>query len=364
MTKPEARIPLGVLGATGSVGQRMVRLLAGHPWFRIAYLAASERSAGRAYREAVRWVQDGPIPREVADLEVRPTLEGGSLPASADEAPIVLSALDPVVAGRAESAYAARGLLVVSNARNHRMDPDVPLLIPEVNPGHLELLDRQSTAPGGLVTNPNCSSIGLALSLKPLHDAFGVREVHVVTLQAVSGAGVPGISSMEILDNVVPFISGEEEKLERECLKVLGVLGDDGLDPAEVAVSAQCNRVPVVDGHLECVSVGFERTPEPEEAARALAGFRGRSQALGLPSAPRRPIHVLEGEADPQPRLHRGLERGMAISVGRIRPCPLLGLRYVVLSHNTVRGAAGGALLAAELATAHGRVPGFEPRRP
>lgn len=361
--KPKARIPVGILGATGTVGQRMVRLLEGHPWLRVAYVAASDRSAGRPYREAVRWLQDAPIPEDVANLEVMPTLESGAPPGTADEAPLVLSALDASVAGEAESAYSARGLLVVSNARNHRMDPDVPLLIPEVNPGHLDLLDRQPTAPGGIVTNPNCSSIGLALSLKPLHDAFGVRQVHVVTLQAVSGAGIPGVSSMEVLDNVIPFISGEEEKVERECRKVLGVLGDGGVRAADITVSAQCNRVPVLDGHLECVSVGFERTPEPDEAARVLAEFRGRSQALALPSAPRRPIHVLEGEADPQPRLHRGIEKGMSVSVGRLRACPLLGLRYVVLSHNTVRGAAGGALLAAELATAHGRVPGFDARR-
>jgi aspartate-semialdehyde dehydrogenase len=345
------RIPVGVLGATGSVGQRMVRLLDGHPWFRIAYLTASERSSGRRYSEAVRWVQDGPIPQAVAEMEVRAT-------EATDEAPLVLSALDSSVAGEAETAFAEAGCLVVSNARNHRMDPQVPLVIPEVNPDHLGLLDGQATAPGGIVTNPNCSTIGLVMSLKPLHDAFGVRAVHVVTLQAVSGAGVPGVSSMEILDNVIPYIAGEEEKLEKETLKLLGSLSAGRVNEAEITVAAQCNRVPVVDGHLECVSVELEKETSPQEAARVLSGFRARPQALGLPSAPRRPVVVLNGEADPQPRLHREVEGGMGVAVGRLRRCPLMTLRYVLLSHNTLRGAAGGSLLVAELVAVEGRIPG------
>lgn len=347
---PIQPIAVGVLGATGSVGQRFVRLLDRHPWFRVAYLTASDRSSGRPYRDAVRWVQDGPIPGNVAELEVRDT-------EPTDEAPLVLSALDPSVAGEVESAFARTGSLVVSNARNHRMDPDVPLIVPEVNPDHLDLLDQQPTAPGGIVTNPNCSTIGLALSLKPLHDAFGVRAVHVVTLQAISGAGVPGVPSLEILDNVIPFIAGEEEKLESETRKVLGRIAAEGVDPAAITLSAHCTRVPVVDGHLECVSVELEDAPSPEEAARVMAGFRGRPQGLGLPSAPRRPLVVHSNPSYPQPRLHRDLEGGMAISLGRLRPCPLLTLRYVLLSHNTLRGAAGGALLVAELAAALGRIP-------
>lgn len=352
MNGTDQRIPVGVLGATGSVGQRMVRLLDGHPWFRVAFLGASSRSAGRPYREAVNWVQDGPIPGEMAEMEVREVEPG-------IEAPLVLSALDASVAGEVERRFADAGALVVSNARNHRMDPDVPLLIPEVNGDHLALLDSQSG--GGIVTNPNCSTIGLALSLKPLHDAFGVHSVHVVTLQAVSGGGIPGVASMEILDNVVPYIGGEEEKLELETGKILGTLSSGTVAPARIQISAQCNRVPVIDGHLECVSVGFSRDASPEEAARVLSEFQGATQGLNLPSAPRRPIHVLTGAADPQPRLHRDLDRGMAVSVGRIRPCPLLSLRYVLLSHNTIRGAAGGALLGAELVVARGRLAGYDP---
>jgi aspartate-semialdehyde dehydrogenase len=334
------------------VGPRMVRLLDGHPWFRVAFLGASSRSAGRPYREAVNWVQDGPIPAEIAEMEVREVEPG-------PEAPLVLSALDSSVAGEVERRFADAGALVVSNARNHRMDPDVPLLIPEVNDDHLALLDVQSG--GGIVTNPNCSTIGLALSLKPLHDAFGIRSVNVVTLQAVSGGGIPGVASMEILDNVVPYIPGEEEKLERETGKILGTLSAGSVAPAPIQISAQCNRVPVIDGHLECVSVGLAKDASPEEAARVMAGFRGATQELNLPSAPRRPIHVLTGEADPQPRLHRDLDRGMAVSVGRIRRCALLSLRFVLLSHNTIRGAAGGAILGAELVVARGRLKGYVP---
>jgi aspartate-semialdehyde dehydrogenase len=374
----DGRIPVGVLGATGSVGQRMIRLLEHHPWFRIGFLAASERSAGLTYREAVRWVQDGPIPEEAAGMTVHAAgdgppagygaLAGGGAPSGgASSQPhsagrpvgLVLSALDASVAGEVEQAFADAGTLVVSNARNHRMRPDVPLIVPEVNPGHLALLERQPTAPGGIVTNPNCSTIGLVLALHPLDLAFGVRSVNVVTMQAVSGAGVPGVSSMEILDNVIPYIGGEEEKLERETCKILGRLGAQGIEAAGVTVSAQCNRVPVVDGHLLCVSVGLEREATPDEVAAAMAEYRGRPQELDLPSAPRRPLHVLTGQADPQPRLHRNLDRGMAVAVGRGRPLPLLPLRPFMLSPNTLRGAAGGALLAAELAVAEGRVPGF-----
>ncbi len=347
------RIPVAVLGATGVVGQRFLSLLEGHPWFRVSELAASERSAGKPYREAVRWLQSTPIPEEVQGLPVKRV--GDDLDAS-----LVFSALSSDVAGPAEEELAGRGHLVVSNAKNHRMDPRVPLLIPEVNPEHLELLDRQPWGSGGIVTNPNCSTIGIALALKPLHDAFGVGALHVVTLQAVSGAGVPGVSSMEMVDNVIPFISGEEEKIEHETGKILGVLQAEGVTAAQLRVSAQCNRVPVLDGHLASVSVQLEATRGPSEAEvmEALSGFRGRPQELELPTAPRSPIVVLDGEADPQPRRHRDLGGGMSVSVGRLRPCPILGWRFVLLSHNTVRGAAGGAILCAELAAAEGRVPG------
>lgn len=342
----------------------MLLLLARHPWFRVAYLTASDRSAGRTYQDAVDWVQETPIPRKMAEMRVErtPTPSAPGLAESlAGRAPLALSALDASVAGGAEAELASAGVMVVSNARSHRMDPTVPLLIPEVNPEHLALLDWQKWAPGGIITNPNCSTIGLALTLKPLDDAFGLRRVTVVTLQALSGAGLPGVPAMQIVDNVIPHIAGEEEKLERETLKILGRLDGKGIAPADLAVSAQCTRVPVLDGHLCCVSVGLERNAGPEEAAEVLASFRGADGVGDLPSAPARPIHVLEEEDAPQPRLHRNREGGMAVSVGRVRPCPVLGLRYVLLSHNTVRGAAGGAILAAELALARERLP---PRSP
>lgn len=346
---PGGRIPVAVLGATGAVGQRFVNLLAGHPWFRLDVLAASERSVGRPYREAVHWVQESPIPAEVADRVVQgcePPLEG---------IPLVFSALDSKVAGPVEGAFAREGHLVVSNARNHRMESSVPLLVPEVNAEHLKLLDHQATA-GGILTNPNCSTIGLTLALAPLDVAFGLRSVHTTTLQAVSGAGLPGISALEVVDNVVPHIGGEEEKMEEESRKILGTATEAGagVEPRDLRVGAQCTRVPVVDGHTQCVSVELEASAEPRAVVEALRTFRGPPQRLGLPTAPRFPIHVMEDPDHPQPRLHRDLEGGMAVAVGRIRPCPILDLRFVTVSHNTVRGAAGGALLVGELAVARG----------
>ncbi len=350
----EERIPVGVLGATGSVGQRFIRLLADHPWFRVAAVTASERSAGRSYGEAVRWAQDDPIPDEVAVLTVLPTEVG-------PDVPLVFSALDASVAGPVETDFASSGVMVVTNARNHRMDPDVPLLVPEVNAAHLDLLREQSFPEGGgIIANPNCSTIGLVIPLQALHRAFGVQRVNVVTLQAISGAGIPGISSMEIMDNVVPFIGGEEEKLEQETRKILGELNGSGIQEAKVEVSAQCTRVPVRDGHLEMVSLALEGSPGPAQVREALSAFRGEPQDLELPLAPRSAIHVLEEDDHPQPRLHRDLEGGMAVSVGRVRDCSLLGIKMAVLSHNTVRGAAGGAILCAELAVAQDRVPGLQ----
>jgi aspartate-semialdehyde dehydrogenase len=347
------RIPVAVLGATGSVGQRFVQLLVRHPWFRVAAVTASERSEGKPYGEAARWVQEDPLPPEIAKLSVLPTTPG-------PEVAIAFSALDSSVAGPAETAFAEAGVMVVSNSKNHRMDKDVPLLVPEVNPEHLALLDVQAFPEGGgIVTNPNCSTIGLVIPLRALHAEFGVNQVNVVTLQALSGAGLPGVASMEILDNVVPYISGEEEKLETETRKILGTLNGAGIRDAEITVSAQCTRVPVLDGHLEMVSIGLDRKASPEEVGEALAAFRGAPQELELPSAPSQPIHVLLAKDHPQPRLHRDLEGGMAVSVGRIRPCPLLDIRLALLSHNTIRGAAGGALLCAELGAAQGKFPGI-----
>jgi aspartate-semialdehyde dehydrogenase len=356
--KGDARIPVGILGATGVVGQRLVRLLEDHPWFRLATVTASDRSAGMPYWEAVRWVQNRPIPEEAATLKVRPTEPMAGIP-------LVFSALDSSVAGSVEERFAGAGILVVSNARNHRMHPLVPLLVPEVNPGHLDLMDAQDHPEGGgIITNPNCSTIGLTLVLGPLHAAFGVEAVSVVTLQALSGAGLPGHSALEMQDNVVPFIHGEEGKLEEETLKILGVRGESGVTPAEFPVSAQCTRVSVSDGHMALISLKLSERISPERVANRLASFRALPQELGLPYAPRRPVHVLTDPRHPQPRLHRDLEQGMAVSVGRIRPCPIHDLRMVILSHNTVRGAAGGALLCGELAVAEEKIPGVRPPVP
>jgi aspartate-semialdehyde dehydrogenase len=345
------RIPTAVLGATGSVGQRMVGLLADHPWFEVVELVASERSAGRSYRDAVRWLQSSPLPPTAGDLEVLPL--GTEL-----AAPLVLSALDADVAGEAEDRFARAGHLVVSNAKSHRMRPDVPLLIPEVNPDHLQLVDRQPYKDGAIVTNPNCSTIGLVLALKPLADAFGIEAVHVVTMQAVSGAGFPGVSSFEILDNIVPHISGEEDKLESETRKILGTLTDGRISESEVRVSAQCTRVPVLNGHTECVSVKLGTAATEDEIIEVWDGFRASPQWLELPSAPARPTIYDRSEAAPQPRLHRNAGAGMSVTIGRLRPCPLFDYKFIALSHNTVRGAAGGSLLGAELAVAN-RVVGF-----
>ncbi len=338
------RIPCAVLGATGSVGQRFVERLDRHPWFEPVALAASPGKAGRAYGEAVRWMQATPLPERAAAL---PLIE----PAPPIDVPLVFSALDASVAGPLESALAQAGALVVTNASSHRMDPDVPLLVPEVNPDHLGMLPSPvgaATWRGGIVANPNCSTIGLVLALAPLERAFGVRRAHVVTMQALSGAGLIGAHSLELIDNLVPYIPSEEEKLTTETRKILGTPERE----AEVVVSAQCNRVPVLDGHTLCVSLELERPATRVEILAAWREFVSLPQALDLPSAPSRPVHYLDDPAAPQPRLHRELGGGMTCTVGRLQPCPVLGWRFVCLSHNTVRGAAGGAILAAELAYA------------
>ena len=338
------KVPVGLLGATGSVGQRFVTLLDGHPRFCLAWVAASARSSGRPYGEAVNWSLPDPLPGPVAELEV---LDAD--PQTTPPVPLVLSALDSGPARELERPYARTGALVVSNASAHRMDPDVPLLVPEVNPDHLALLDGQSEA-GGLVTNPNCSTIGLVLALKPLHDAFGLDTVRVVSLQALSGAGLSGPTAFGMTDNVLPLIRGEEEKLETETQRILGTLTAGRVEPSAARVSAQCNRVPVIDGHLLSVSVELERDADREALLKAWGEWRALPQELSLPSAPKRPVIVHAAEDAPQPRLHRDLERGMAVSVGRLRPDAAGGWRFVALVHNTLRGAAGGALLCAELA--------------
>jgi aspartate-semialdehyde dehydrogenase len=347
-----AKIPVSVLGATGTVGQKFVRLLAEHPWFEISAVAASSASAGRPYGEVVRWRETAPLPERIARLTVAecvPPLAG----------PIVFSALDADVAGPIEQAFARAGAYVVSNARNHRMDPDVPLLIPEANADHVALIDRQRAGrgwPGAILTNPNCSTAALALVLAPLHRAFGVEKLFVSTMQATSGAGYPGVASLDILGNVIPHIGGEEEKMERESRKILGTLGEAGVEPAAFAVSAHTNRVAVIDGHLETVSVGFRRRAGPEEATAVLREFRASACVAELPSSPRPPVEVDLRADRPQPRLDLERGGGMAVTVGRIRPCPVLDLRLVLLGHNTIRGAAGQAVQIAELLVADGRV--------
>lgn len=343
----DARIPVAVLGATGAVGQRFVSLLDGHPWFRVAALAASERSAGKPYAEAVRWFLAEPMPEWARTMTVVACDPGRA------QARVAFSGLDASVAGEIEEAFARAGTAVVSNSRNHRMKPDVPLLIPEVNADHLDLVETQRRRLGGsgfIVTNPNCSTVGLAVSLAPLHRALDVRRVVVATLQAISGAGYPGIPSVDILDNVVPYIGDEEEKMQSETQKILGT----AKTPASFAISAHCNRVHVSDGHTLTVSIEAARKATPEEAAELLRSFRSPLASLGLPSLPERAIEIRPEPDRPQPRFDRMAGKGMTVSVGRIRRCPVLDLKYVALVHNTIRGAAGVAILNAELLKARG----------
>jgi aspartate-semialdehyde dehydrogenase len=351
MTRDVAPVRVAILGATGAVGQTFIRLLAGHPWFQVAEVAASERSAGRTYVEVTRWIE-GDMPADVARLTVKPCD-----PASVTS-PIVFSALDSGVAGDVEAAFAAAGRLVLSNAKNYRMEPDVPLVIPEVNADHLVLLDVQRARrgwTGGIVTNANCAATMAAMALAPLHEAFGARRVFVATMQAVSGAGYPGVPSLDILGNVIPYIGDEEPKIEREMQKMLGVVDDGAVRAAPFVVSAHANRVPVENGHTVCLSVEFDRGPSLDEAARALREWRGASAVRGLPSAPDRPLHFFGGDDRPQPRRDVMRGRGMTVSVGRLRADPLFHLKFVAMGHNTIRGAAGGSILNAELLLASGR---------
>lgn len=344
---------VGILGATGVVGQQFIRLLDGHPWFRVTWLAASERSEGRTYAEAASWRLATPMPAWAASMPVQQ--------AAANGAPrLLFSSLDAAVAGDIEGAFAAAGHVVVSNARNYRMEADVPLLVPEINAGHLALIERQREArgwAGAIVTNPNCSTVFLAMALAPLRP-FGIERVIVSTMQAVSGAGYPGVASLDIVGNVVPYIGGEEEKIERETLKILGRAGAAGVEPLAAAVSAQTTRVPVLDGHTESVSVGLREQVDVAAIREALASWRGEPQERGLPSAPPAPIVVLDAPDRPQPRLDADRDRGMAVTVGRLRRCPVLSWKFVVLGHNTVRGAAGAAILNAELMVARGLLNG------
>lgn len=347
---PASKLPVAILGATGAVGQRFVQLLANHPWFEIAVLTGSDRSVGKPYGAVARWILSEPVPDKVAQMIVQPT-------ETVADVPIAFSALPTEQAHEFEPLWARGGVFVCSNASSFRMDPLVPLLIPEVNPDHIGIIERQQRERGyrgAIVTNPNCASITLVLPLKPLHEAFGVEKLHVTTLQAVSGAGYPGVASLDIIDNIIPNIAngGEEAKIETEPRKLLGALENGAFVDAPITISAQVTRVPVIDGHTACVSVALEQQASPEEVIACLSDFRAAEVVRGLPSAPERPI-VVRSEGDrPQPRRDRDLYGGMGTTVGRVRPCNLLDIRFVALSHNTVRGAAGGAILNAELLVA------------
>lgn len=343
-----SKINVAILGATGSVGQKFLELLSYHPLFEVKELAASERSAGKKYKEATNWIMQSILQNEFAEMtvkECKPNLKSK----------IVFSALDASIAGEIEEDFARAGYIVISNARNHRYDANVPLVIPEVNPDHLHMIKFQNYGSGAIITNPNCSTIGMVLALKPIHDKFGIESLNVVTLQAISGAGYPGLPGMDILDNAIPFIGGEEPKMEKEPLKILGKLNSNGqVDFAEFKISAQCNRVAVIDGHLECIQVKLRNKPSVDEMINAWTNFSAEPQKLNLPSAPKRPIYYFHEDKFPQPKIQRNLENGMAVSVGRLRECPLFDYKFVVLSHNTVRGAAGGTILIAELLHAKG----------
>lgn len=343
------KIPVAILGATGCVGQKLIQLLIAHPWFEITTLCASERSAGKLYGEVVNWLMPVPLPHEISRMTVQRCQPS-------PEVTLVFSGLDSSIAGEIETVFATAGKVVVSNSSSHRMDPDVPLLIAEVNPDQLQLVKSQRFEKGMIVTNPNCSVIGFAIALKPLMDQFGLESAHVTTMQAVSGAGFPGIASLDIIDNLIPYIRGEEEKVETEPLKIFGTLEGSRLLPSKMKISAQCNRIAVTDGHSASVAVKLKRTAEPDEIIKAWRTFQAEPQKLGLPMAPFHPIHYFEQEHYPQPKLHRELDKGMALSIGRLRRCPVMDFKFSILSHNTIRGAAGAAILNAELMVKKGLI--------
>lgn len=346
------KISVGVLGATGMVGQQFIRFLEGHPWFELTWLGASERSSGKLYRDAAKWNLSGTPPARIAATEVsaaRPDL-------TAAVPKLLFSAMDASVATEIERAFAQAGHIVVSNSRNHRMEHDVPLLVPEVNAEHLSVLKAQRKRfgwPGAIVTNPNCSTVTLTMALGPLKQ-FGIKRIVATTMQAVSGAGYPGVPSMDILGNVVPYIGNEEEKMQEETQKILGSVANDRIVSLDARLSAHCNRVAVIDGHTLAVSVELEARLEAQQIIDALNSYRGVPQQLQLPSAPAQPVQYMTEPDRPQPRRDAERERGMACFVGRLRPCPVLDWKFVALAHNTIRGAAGAAVLNAELMYAQG----------
>jgi len=344
------KLPVGILGATGIVGQRFVQMLEHHPWFEVAWLAASDRSEGRPYAEAARWKLRTPIPPAVAKMTVSP--------AAPDGAPkIIFAALDSSIAAELEPRFADAGCAVVSNSSALRMASDVPLVIPEVNACHVKLIETQASrrkSGGFVVTNPNCSAIGLVLALAPLDQRFGLETVMAVTMQAVSGAGYPGVASLDILGNVIPYIAKEEEKMEEETQKLLGTLNGSKIIPGAFGMSAQCNRVAVEDGHTESVSVRLKKKAQPAEIIESWNSYTAEPQKLRLPSAPDQPVLYLDANDRPQPRFDADRGAGMTTTVGRLRACKVLDWKFTVLSHNTIRGAAGAALLNAELLKAQG----------
>jgi aspartate-semialdehyde dehydrogenase len=345
------KYPIGILGATGMVGQRFIQLLERHPWFEVAWLAASDRSSGKKYVEAAKWRLDTALPERIANMTIAP-----AEPAGAPK--IIFAALDAAIARDLEPRFADAGCAVVSNSSAYRMAPSVPLVIPEINAEHLGLIEEQASrraAGGYMVTNPNCSTIGLVMALKPLEQRFGITQIIVTTMQAVSGAGYPGVPSMDILGNVVPYIGSEEEKMEEETLKLLGRLEGHSVIPLHAMVSASCNRVAVEDGHTESVSIKLGKPATHEEILAAWAEFRPLA-GQGLPTAPDQPIEWAPQDDRPQPRLDRNRGNGMAVTVGRLRPCGVLDWKFTVLSHNTIRGAAGAAILNAELLASLGKL--------
>jgi aspartate-semialdehyde dehydrogenase len=346
----QTKTPVGILGATGVVGQRFIQMLEHHPWFEVAWVAASDRSEGRPYGEAARWKLKTTMPARVAEMRVSPATPEGA-------PKVIFAALDASIASEMEPRFAAAGCAVVTNSSALRMQSDVPLVIPEVNPDHIQLIEGQAwrkKSGGFVVTNPNCSAIGLVLALKPLQDLFGIETVMAVTMQAVSGAGYPGVASLDILGNVIPYIPKEEEKMVEETRKLLGRLNGSGVVPGAFAMSAQCNRVAVEDGHTESVSVKLGKKARPEEIIKAWNEFRSMPQELRLPSAPEQPVFYTASADRPQPRFDVESGKGMTTTVGRLRPCGVLDWMFTVLSHNTIRGAAGAALLNAELLKVRG----------
>jgi len=347
------KLRVGILGATGVVGQRFIQLLEDHPQFEVAELAASGRSQGKTYADACTWRLPGEMPERVKKIVVQS-------PAPPLDCDFVFSSLPGEIAGEAEESFARTGYPVITNSSPHRMDTDVPLLIPEVNPAHLELINAQRAGRGYergyIVTNPNCSTIVIAMALAPLHQSFGVESCIATTMQAISGAGYPGVAALDITDNVLPYIAGEEEKIESETVKILGRLEGATIEGAAIKVSAQCNRVNVLDGHLAAIRVKLTRAASLDQVRATLASFTSVPQELNLHSAPDRPIIVRDEVDRPQPRLDRDAENGMSVTVGRIAPDNVFDYRFVALGHNTIRGAAGAAILNAELLMAMGKL--------